>query len=454
MNEPEIHIQRMTSQEPDFWDRSAVFFANLKSLFFGNQEETAALKEVVGAIDTYGNRLVSIMGLLFARRPNLLVLERRPDPGLCEYFSQDLGIVLPDVEIVPHGEYLAVAGGDGPLSRSSRGWVERIAAHPAEWVDGFVTDSDLGRMARRLGSPTLSSRRGSTAGNNKLLLHRHLEAMGLPVFDTHLADSPEAIAPILPILRKQGYANIVIKAQIGASGIGMVRMGANSPSPVPDYLFHDGPCLVQGWLDEQVEGVQLVGSPSVQIFVQDDRISLYDLTEQILDEGSVHEGNIAPPPWVAEVPEAVEPILKQAEAVGLWLVSQGYRGTGSVDFHVVRRRHKLEIRVCEVNARVTGATYPAILARHFEPEGDWLMRNLRFPSPVPGRTLLDRLRAERVLYQPDRRHGVLPVNFNLDPRGDTLKGQFLCLGGSNQAVWDLLEFAGKAMKVQWDFERD
>jgi hypothetical protein len=454
MSETDIVIQRMTARAPTFWDRNAVFFANLKSLFFGNRAETEALMEVVGAIDTYGNRLYPILGLLFSRRTNLLVLERPPDPRLCGFFADDLGLPVPDVEILAHRDYLALAARDGALPGPQQAWVERLTAHPAEWVDGFVTDHALGHIAGRLGKPTINSRRGSAVGNNKLLLHRHLEALGLPVFDTHLAYAPEDIGAILPALRKQGYAGAVVKAQVGASGIGMARMGADRPGPVPDYLFHDGPCLVQGWLDQHVPDVEPIGSPSVQFFARTRSLCLYDLTEQILDEGSIHEGNIAPPPWLAAYPDAAEPILRQAEAVGRWLINEDYRGTGSVDFHVVRRRGQLEIRVCEVNARVTGATYPAILARHLEPEGCWLMRNLRFPTPVAGEILLRRLRTHGVLYQPDRHRGVLPINFNLDPEGRTIKGQFLCLDDTHQAVWELLEEAAIAMDVEWDFERD
>ena len=37
---------------PEFWDRHAVFFANLLGLFFGNEAETESLTQEVGEIDS------------------------------------------------------------------------------------------------------------------------------------------------------------------------------------------------------------------------------------------------------------------------------------------------------------------------------------------------------------------------------------------------------------------
>lgn len=453
MSPSDIAIHTNLGRLPAFWDRRTVFVANLKSLFFENREETRALVELVGAIDTYGNRLYPILGLLFRRCPNLLVLERAPDPALTAYFEEVLGLSLPDLLLIGHDRYRAMVAG-GPPPGSEPDAFDHIADHPAERIDGFVTDQDLTTLADRAGKTPISSQLGSADGNNKLLLHQYLESAGLPIFDTRIAHCRMDVAGGVEALRRLGYPTAVIKAQIGASGIGMIKVPTDAAPDVPAYLFHDGPGLVQGWLDESVEDVQWIGSPSIQLFVEPNTVHLYDLTDQILDEGSVHEGNIAPPAWLNRIPEAVPELVRQAGLVGRWLLGRGYRGTGSVDFHVIQQRGNLEIRVCEVNARVTGATYPSILARRFAPEGAWLMRNLRFADPLRGNDLLIRLNTRNILYRPGRPRGVLPVNFNLDAKGRTVKGQFLCLGPDQADVEDVLREAGDAMGVRWGFERD
>ena len=97
---------------------------------------------------------------------------------------------------------------------------------------------------------------------------------------------------------------------------------------------------MQGWLEHGSNGVQLLGSPSVQLFLSEHEVSLYDLTEQILGAHSVHEGNVSPPPYAAEVPGAVDLLLAVAARAALWLHAQGYRGTASVDFVLLRRERR------------------------------------------------------------------------------------------------------------------
>ena len=123
-----------------------------------------------------------------------------------------------------------------------------------------------------------------------------------------------------------------------------------------------------------------------------------------------------------------------------WLHSTGYRGTGSADFHLAFRRDgSVEVRICEINARVTGATYPSILARHFHPGGAWLMRNLFLDEPLEAAAVFDKLTAAGLLYTPGAPRGVLPVNFNATPDGRVEKGQFLMIGADHDTTRATLE---------------
>ena len=92
------------------------------------------------------------------------------------------------------------------------------------------------------------------------------------------------------------------------------------------------------------------------------------------------------------------------------------------------------MRICELNARVTGASYPSLLARHFLPDGAWLMRNLDVPSPVEADRIFGDLADSGMLYQPGSPAGVLPINLNTTPRGLVTKGQFLTLGPDHESL--------------------
>jgi hypothetical protein len=442
-----IHPGRL----PRFWDRSAVFVANLLSQFYGNDGQAEALAEQIKEIDSYGGRLLPLIDLLFTGGRNLLVLETEPDGELCAY-HQRLGLTLPEFCLTSRAAYRG-----RPQARGERAALrERLRAHPAPWMDGFVTDRTLVELAHGAGKRTLSSHAGSHNGNNKLLLHQFLAREGLPTFDTEIAESPDHAVECCRRLQAMGYLQVAVKAPIGGSGIGMLCLPAAgvAAEQIPEYLFHEGACLVQGWLEHGNNGVQLLGSPSVQLFLSEHEVSLYDVTEQILGAHSVHEGNVAPPPYAAAHPGAVDQLLAVASRAALWLHSQGYRGTASVDFVLLRREGALRAIAAEINARVTGASYPSILARHFIPGGAWLMRNLRFHRPLPAREVLAALERQRCLFHPGAEAGVLPINFNLDGNRRVTKSQLLSLGPDAAAVQRMCGLVERAFHVKWYYERD
>lgn len=448
-------------QTPRLWQgRSAIFFANVLAGFFENEELAALLKKEISGADSYGGRLLPIMGLLFADGHNLLVLEREPDAALMEYFQKTLGLKLPEISLLTYDEYLDLGKalrsddpGALPFSDRLRHWSD----HLAESLDGYVTDESISALAQRLGKTTLSSAEGSKLGNNKLLLHQHLEKSGLPVFETRLAENPQDVARCLKELAALGYEAAVVKSQIGASGIGLMKLPTEGGGEaVPALFFYEGPCMVQGWMKPGIHGIAHVYSPSVQMFLDDETVYLYDMTEQILSQDSVHQGNESPPPYLAEFPGLHEELFHQASVAGVWLHEQGYRGTASVDFLVAALETPGAYRAyaCEINARVTGATYPSILARHYLPQGGWLMRNLKLSIPLAGSTILKLLEDHRHLFHPERAGGILPINFNLTPDGLVEKGQFLCLGETPEECHAMLQRAEEDLPLDWEYVRD
>ena len=210
---------------PKFWEGvSVVFVANLLSLFFGNRGETYLLEENISGVDSYGSRLLPVVSLLFANGENLLVLEREPDPALPEYFCQELGLPLPEVAVLPDADYRSLCACAARGALPDLPIVRQLAGHPAGLVDGFVTDIGLSQLSAGLGKTTLSSPEGSHRGNNKYLLHRAIEAAGLPTFDTKLVDTPADVAKVVRSFADLGYAHVAVKAQVGASGIGLMRV--------------------------------------------------------------------------------------------------------------------------------------------------------------------------------------------------------------------------------------
>lgn len=214
--------------------------------------------------------------------------------------------------------------------------------------------------------------------------------------------------------------------------------------------------MIQGWLESGVNGVRTITSPSVQMFLNHSKVMLYDVTDQILSDNSVHQGNESPPNNLFEHPGLRDEMFEQAGIAGRWLHEQGYRGTASVDFLVVEREGEKAptVYICEINARVTGATYPSVLARHFRPEGAWLMRNVTMMKPVNGKELLEKLDYSGHLFRNGAEHGVMPINLNLGENDQVLKGQFLCLTDTVDGCHKLLGDVELRLGIPWRFDRD
>jgi len=433
---------------PRFRDENVLFFANLKSLFLGNTEQTRELIRLVGELNTYGGRLIPMLNLLYRGGGNSLVLEQEPDDSLMSYFSDDLALSLPDIHVMRLQDY-----GD-PSDLIIAELKANLKSHP-ETIDGYVTDATLKRWAEILGLHNSCSEEGYRIGNNKTCLHQHLESQDLPIPDTIVANSVESVKQALNVLQKKGYKRAVVRAAIGASGIGMLHVdfAKSQTVEIPQNFFHAGPCLVQGWLQPGVMGVEEVTSPSVQFFIADSALELFDVTSQILSGDSVHEGNFSPP--TAYDPKTLEHIMLQARNVGLWLHKEGYRGSGSVDFIVIETVDGgKQAFVCEVNARVTGATYPSVLARHFKPKGAWLMRNLRFENKVSGSEVVQMLDDANWLYRRGQQAGVIPINLNSHADGRVAKGQFLCIADDIENCSKQLDRVVEELPVRTSIERD
>ena len=444
---------------PPFRKRRAAFVANLLCLFFGNEASTKLLRHEVGCIESYGGRLIPILKLLYQGGHCDLVVEEKPQAALLEYFADSLGLDLPDIYVLPHDEYLKVSQ---DLNREGRTTPSQIPAnlkaHRLDLIDGYVTDEKLNQLARFCDTTTTTTPEGSRRGNNKLLLHQHLEEQGLPVFDTVIVASSEDLAQGVQQLSRAGYRRAVLKSQIGASGIGIEQFNLDqAPTEISAHMFYEGSCLLQGWLEPGLGSVDLIFSPSVQIFLDDETgIHLFDLTEQILSHNKVHEGNISPSPHLTDRPDLREQILSQAQIAARWLFQQGYRGTGSIDFLVASSHDQKEptVYICEINARITGATYPALLAHHLKPGRAWLLRNLKFAAPLPATRILRLLDEHGHLFQVGKAGGVVPLNFNANANGLVEKGQFLCLGSDAAACHTFLLCAEQDLPIDWEYIRD
>ncbi len=436
---------------PEFWPHETVFFANLECIFFGEPEKTRAIMANVRGFEGYGSRMIPILGLLYTGGVNLLLQRNRPHAGLLDYFSRRLGLALPDIEVVQYDP----ENRPGPY-RIPQPVLERIRRHPATTVDGYVTDAYLEYLGGELGKSPMNTRRSCRAANDKILLHDFLAREGLPAFDGGKAETPGDLRRLLDDLAAAGYRRAAVRSSLGASGFGMAVVDlTREDEPAVDHIFSDGEVLVQGWIEEGLRGISRVDSPSVQFFCGNDgRVTLFDLTEQLLSRHSVHEGNVSPPYRLAGPHDVTAELLRQSARVAEWVASTGYRGTGSVDFLVCGNEGASTVYTCEVNARVTGASYPSILALHFRPGGAWLMRNVFFGACMDMDEFLAILDRNDRLFEPSRRSGVIPLSAIETDGGGLMKSQVLFLADTPGECMAMIREFPNLLPPQCRYERD
>lgn len=435
---------------PDCWPHSTVFLANLDCIFFGDPLKTAEISNNVKGFRAYGARLLPILGLLFRGDRNLLILQEIPPADLAAFFRDRLKLRLPEIAMIrlPHGCGIGSLEIDAATMR-------RLAENAAEVIDGYVTDSYLETLAGRIGKRSVNTQRSCRLANDKIELNRFLVQHGLPVFDGGETGSENELAAVLDELASHGYRKAAVRAAIGASGFGMQQIDLHAARRLSPSLAAEENLLVQGWIEEGQLGCQLLASPSVQFFCgEDGRVVLYDFTDQLLSNKSVHEGNMSPPISLAAEKEAREEILRQASMVAAWVAGLDYRGPGSIDFLIWRQAGMLRVLVCEVNARVTGATYPSLLALHCNPGGAWLMRNMVFGPCLDVAAFLSFLEERGLLFLPGAGRGIIPLNIICAENGQIVKCQLLFLDSRPESCLTMMEDFPGILPASCRFERD
>ncbi len=452
-----VSVSIKIGQMPVLWPHPAIYIANIDCIFYGDKEKTTHLQQNVTGFQGYGARLTPILNLLYGGSSNnLLLLNDSPDPAALEYFEKVLGLVMPETIVL--GRYgcstLPMNIPENPEIMSI------IKNHPAGLIDGYVTDIQLEKLAIKLKKELTNSHEASRWANNKILLHRFIVKSELPTFDGSEVQPGEDLLKCLGNLRKLGYSQAAIRSSLGASGFGMFIADLEQLDKIqfPHFLFTDKTVLAQGWIKEGRKEIEKILSPSVQFFCdKDHKVTIFDITEQLLSRSFVHEGNISPPMNFSPYPggKVYDELIRQSVQVAKWVASTGYKGTGSIDFLVFNMAGQLQVYVCEVNARVTGATYPSLLARHFMPGKAWLMRNFSFNSAMSVQNLIQKLDKNSRLFKPGRNYGILPINFIINDKKLVSKAQILFLADRPEFCMEMMmNFPQLMMPVRCVYDRD
>lgn len=223
---------------------------------------------------------------------------------------------------------------------------------------------------------------------------------------------------------------VLVRGSLGGSGTATTVIGRGREREALRRLAERSDnriYLVEAMFEVSVSpNVQMVLSPD------DSEIHCVGISDQILAEGLIHEGNLHPS-RATMLPEMVA----AAEKISRRLARRGYRGLVGLDFVECAGAHAGSYFLAEVNARVNAATYPALLVEHVNARQRDTKRPrvaaflaLHLKTAAAGFGELAK-RWGRLFFDPTRGAGIVPYNVACLRHG---KCGVALLGGSRDAV--------------------
>lgn len=229
---------------------------------------------------------------------------------------------------------------------SNEWFVSQLRDRNFQNIINFSVNEHVEILAEKIGAKCLVSSEVSALANDKLKLKQFLEHSGLPTIEGVYTDDPDIIASYF--WRKDHY---FFKDPQGVSGYGF---WSNQNNTLEQILSE------YGWKDIIIERViEKESSPSVQFLIYEDAgekyACIFGFTDQILQEWRYYLGNQSPSVYVDHHYLRSE-FMRQSEMIMHYLFEIGYVGFWWIDFMVGDG----QVYATEINARFTGATYPAI----------------------------------------------------------------------------------------------
>lgn len=213
-------------------------------------------------------------------------------------------------------------------------------------INCFI-DERVEELARTIGAITDINSDISRWANDKAKLKQYLERNNLPTISGTYTSESEVIKNYFN--KEEEY---FFKSPQGVSGYGFWSNKKNSLDEILQWIGEDEIII------EQV--IAKESSPSIQFCIYGEKDArkacIFGFTDQILEGGQYYLGNQSPSRYHGNAFIEKE-IIRQSEAIMEYLMSIEYVGFGWIDF-IVTPEHA--IYATEVNARFTGATYPAI----------------------------------------------------------------------------------------------
>ncbi len=338
---------------------------------------------------------LSSRALLMARRDDIVVLDKLPEPEYLALLKECHAGGIPILTDGPEGFSLAEeVAGSPKLIKIIEEWDGRFEIYmPGLWEE---------RIGEATGRSVVSCGwRVAELLNDKIFFYRLMEDLDLPRIPGFIGNSDAVAGRIRKIETKPSIVRS--SASVGGSLVWPLRNDDERTACLEhlDKMGRDSLLVMQPLRD-------VLLSPNLQFYIADDQVYLFCETVQILHDKMDHRGNFFDR---VEDPTIREKLLDQGKELAFQVAAMGYRGVLGVDFIITEDE---EVFAVEMNARHNTSTYAAWFTNRFtngDPlvmirSGSALCMSLPAGTPLTPMQWIERLGEDA--FNPDRASGVLP----------------------------------------------
>lgn len=225
-------------------------------------------------------------------------------------------------------------------------FIEKLKSYHFKKIVPFFVNNDMQELSKILDIPLSVSQDIFTHANDKLLLKKYLIQAQLPTIDGDFTSDKEILKKYF--LSPERY---LFKDPLWVSGYGFWDNTENTFEEL-EANYWGKELIIEKFIQKE-------SSPSVQFFISEDKSIgiIFWITDQILENGKIYLWNKSPSQYVGT--KIQDTLISQSKKIIEYITKIGYNGFWGIDFIVDTSG---EVYATEVNARFTGATYPAITA--------------------------------------------------------------------------------------------
>ncbi len=225
-------------------------------------------------------------------------------------------------------------------------FIQKLKSYHFKKIVPFFVNNDMQELSKILDIPLTVSQDIFTHANDKLLLKKYLIQAQLPTIDGDFTSDKEILKKYF--LSPERY---LFKDPLWVSGYGFWDNTENTFEEL-EANYWGKELIIEKFIQKE-------SSPSVQFFISEDRSIgiIFWITDQILENGKIYLWNKSPSQYVGTKIQDI--LISQSKKIIEYITKIGYNGFWGIDFIVDTSG---EVYATEVNARFTGATYPAITA--------------------------------------------------------------------------------------------